>query len=381
MQLVVVEFMTLDGVMEAPGFEEHRTGRNAWAMRVADAELGDFNEAQVDGAAALLFGRTTFNIWAAFWPTAPEVAQPMARRIAALPKYVFSKTLAASDWANTTILRGDLGEEVRRLKEQPGEGEILVYGSADLVAGLLEHDLVDELRILLFPVLLGSGKRLFREEADLRLLELRSLETTASGVVILRYARHTGPADLAGDAAAAYSWTDDQVQSFRASEDTERVLATVLFTDIVDSTGRAAAVGDREWRRILDRHDEAARAEVSRWRGTLVKSTGDGILARFDAPTRAVRCALALCAAARRLGIEIRAAVHTGEVEERGTDIGGIGVHIASRVLATAPDGRVVVTRTVRDLAIGTDLAFEPLGSQALRGVPGEWELFTASVR
>jgi class 3 adenylate cyclase len=381
MRLAVVEFMTLDGVMEAPGFEEHRTGRNAWAMQAADSELADFNGSQVDGAAALLFGRTTFNVWAAFWPTAPEVAQAMARRITDLPKYVVSKTLAESDWANTTILRGDLGEEIRRLKAQPGEGEILVYGSADLVAGLLELDLVDELRILLFPVVLGSGKRLFREEADLRLLDLRSVETTASGVVILRYARRAGPARLADDAAAAYSWTDDQVQSFRASEDTERVLATVLFTDIVDSTGRAAALGDREWRRILDRHDEAARAEVARWRGTLVKSTGDGILARFDGPTRAVRCALALCAAARRLGIEIRAAVHTGEVEERGTDIGGIGVHIASRVLANAPSGRVVVTRTVRDLGIGTDLAFEPLGAVTLRGVPGEWELFVASVR
>jgi class 3 adenylate cyclase/dihydrofolate reductase len=381
MQLVVVEFMTLDGVMEAPGSEEHRTGRNFWAMRVGDAALQGFSGAQFEGAAALLFGRTTFNIWAAFWPTAPEVAAPLGRRITALPKYVVSKTLAGSDWANTTVLRGDLGEEVRRLKARPGDGDILVYGSADLVAGLLELDLVDELRIMLFPVILGSGKRLFRDEADLRQLQLLRTETTESGVVLLTYLRSAGQAVADDGAAAAYSWTDDQVQSFRASEDTERVLATVLFTDIVDSTGRAAALGDREWRRILDRHDEAARAEVSRWRGTLVKSTGDGILARFDAPTRAVRCALALCAAARRLGIEIRAAIHTGEVEERGMDIGGIGVHIASRALAAAPNGRVIVTRTVRDLAIGTDLAFEPLGSQTLRGVPGEWELFAASMR
>jgi class 3 adenylate cyclase/dihydrofolate reductase len=381
MKLVVVEFMTLDGVMEAPGFEEHRTGRNGWAMQVADPELQAFSGSQIARAGGLLFGRTTFNIWAAFWPTAPEVAAPMGRRITALPKYVVSSTLPESDWANTTILRGDLGEEVGRLRDQPGDGELLVYGSADLVAGLLELDLVDELRILVFPVILGSGKRLFREDADLRKLELRSSETTSGGVVILTYVRHAGPVALADEAAAPYAWTDDQVQSFRASEEVERVLATVLFTDIVDSTGRAAALGDREWRRILDRHDDAARAEVRRWRGTLVKSTGDGILARFESPTRAVRCALALCAAARRLGIEIRAAIHTGEIEERGNDIGGIGVHIASRVLANAANGRVVVTRTVHDLAAGTDVAFEPLGSVELRGVPGEWELFAASAK
>jgi class 3 adenylate cyclase len=380
MRLVVVEFMTLDGVMEAPGFEEHRTGRNGWAMQVSDAELQSFSGSQIAGAGGLLFGRRTFNIWAAFWPTAPAPASAMAAKIAALPKYVISKTLPDSDWSNTTVLRGDLETEVRRLKEAPG-GELLLYGSADLLAGVLDLDLVDELRILIFPTILGSGKRLFRDESAIRQLRLASSTTTPGGVVILDYVRRTDDVPLADDAALAYSWTDDQLQSFRAAEETERVLATVLFTDIVDSTGRAAALGDREWRRTLDRHDELARAEVARWRGTFVKSTGDGILARFESPTRAVRCALALCAAARRLSIEIRAAVHTGEVEERGEDIGGLGVHIASRVLAAAPNDRVVVTRTVRDLAAGADLAFESMGSATLRGVPGEWELFAASTR
>jgi class 3 adenylate cyclase len=295
-----------------------------------------------------------------------------------LPKYVVSKTLRSSDWENTKILRGDLAEEVGRLRGQPG-GELVVYGSADLVAGLLELDFVDELRILLFPVLLGSGKRLFRDEADRRQLRLLSSEAFPSGVVLLRYERASSAPPA--HEIATYGWSQDQIESYRAAEESERVLATVLFTDIVDSTGRAAALGDREWRRVLDRHDTAARAEVERWRGSVVKSTGDGILARFESPTRAVRCALALCAAARRLGLEIRAAIHTGEIEELGTDIGGIGVHIASRVLASAGDGRVVVTRTVRDLAVGTDVAFEPLGSVELRGVPGEWALFAASSR
>jgi len=380
MRLVVVEFMTLDGVMEAPGFEEHRTGRNGWAMRVDDAELQGFSGEQIAGAGALLFGRTTFNIWAAFWPTAPDVAAAMGARIAALPKYVISKTLPESDWANTHILRGDLETEIRRLKEQDG-GELLAYGSADLVAGLLELDLVDEMRILLFPVILGSGKRLFRDEADLRYLRLLSVSTTASGVVMLRYERAGSDPPTAEDAAAAYFWTDDQRQFLRAAEETDRVLATVLFTDIVNSTGRAAELGDREWRRTLDRHDAAARTEVERWRGTLVKSTGDGILARFDSPSRAVRAALGLCQAAKRMGIEIRAAVHTGEVEIRSDDLGGIGVHIASRVLAEAGSAEVVVTRTVRDLAAGVDVQFRPRGSVQLRGVPGEWELFTAALR
>ena len=380
MRLVVVEFMTLDGVMEAPGFEEHRTGRNGWAMRVSDAELQGFSGEQIDRAGALLFGRTTFNIWAAFWPTAPEPAAPMAARIDALPKYVVSRTLPGSDWANTTILRGDLETEIRRLKAQEG-GELLAYGSADLVAGLLELDLVDEMRILLFPVILGSGKRLFREEADLRYLRLLSVSTTSSGVVILTYERASSDPPAAEDAAAAYFWTDDQRQFLRAAEETDRVLATVLFTDIVDSTGRAAALGDREWRRTLDRHDAAARAEVERWRGTLVKSTGDGILARFDSPSRAVRAALGLRQAAKRMGIEIRAAVHTGEVEVRGDDLGGIGVHIASRLLAEAGPADVLITRTVRDLVTGVDIELQPRGTVSLRGVPGEWELFSASLR
>ena len=220
---------------------------------------------------------------------------------------------------------------------------------------------MDELRLALFPVVLGSGKRLFRDETDLRRFGLVSSTATSSGVMLLTYERQH---DRAAPDAAAWNlrWTEAQVDYFRAAEDMDRVLATVLFTDIVDSTGRAAAAGDREWRRTLDRHDEAARAEVKRWGGQLVKSTGDGILARFDAPTRALRCALGLCAAARRLGLELRAAIHTGEVELRGDDVGGIAIHIASRVLAEAGSGQVVVTRTVRDLVGGADLTFTPLG-------------------
>ncbi|HJP88503.1 MAG TPA: dihydrofolate reductase family protein [Candidatus Limnocylindrales bacterium] len=380
MRIVVVEFMTLDGVMEAPGYEEHRSGRNGWAMRAEtdDPELSAFNGRQINGAAALLFGRTTFNVWAAYWPTAAEPAASIGAHINALPKYVVSKSLVSTDWANTTILRGDLHADVEGIRNLPG-GDCVVYGSADLVGGLLELDLVDELRIALFPVILGSGKRLFRDDADLRRLRLVESETTSSGVVLLTY-RRTDVAREASEALEPFVWTPDQVETYRALEETNRVLATILFTDIVDSTGRAAAMGDREWRRLLDRHDEAARAEARRWGGEVVKSTGDGVMARFEAPTRAVRAALALHAAARRLGIEIRAAIHTGEVEIRGADLGGIGVHIASRVLSTAGAGDVVVTRTVRDLATGADLRFTSRGPVALKGVPEPWELFAVSL-
>jgi class 3 adenylate cyclase len=197
--------------------------------------------------------------------------------------------------------------------------------------------------------------------------------------VLLRYERQAAPTPP--DDFAAYAWSEEQVRSFRALEEMDRVLATVLFTDIVDSTGRAAALGDREWRRLLDRHEESARAEVKRWGGQVVKSTGDGILARFDSPSRAVRAGLALCAAARRQDILLRVASHTGEVEVRAEDLGGIGVHIASRVLAEAGPSQVLVTRTVRDLVTGTDVEFRSRGTTSLRGVPGEWELFEASLR
>ena len=159
------------------------------------------------------------------------------------------------------------------------------------------------------------------------------------------------------------------------------MLATVMFTDIVDSTARAADLGDRQWRRLLDRHDELARAEVARWHGELIKTTGDGVLATFDAPTRALRCAFALRAALAGVGIEIRAGIHTGEIERRAGDVGGIGVHIASGHWPRLAAVEVVVTQTVRDLATGTDLTFERLGSVGLRGIPGEWSLFSASMR
>jgi class 3 adenylate cyclase len=159
-------------------------------------------------------------------------------------------------------------------------------------------------------------------------------------------------------------------------DDVDRVLATVLFTDIVRSTETAAQLGDRKWTQVLDDHDRVVRSAVDQARGRLVKTTGDGALATFDGPARAVRAANAIVQNVRSLGIDVRAGVHTGEVELRGDDVGGIGVHIGARVSSLADAGQVLVSRTVVDLVVGSGLQFTDAGSHSLKGVPGEWQVF-----
>jgi class 3 adenylate cyclase len=159
----------------------------------------------------------------------------------------------------------------------------------------------------------------------------------------------------------------------------ERVLATVLFTDIVDSTRRAAEMGDRDWHALLDAHDAVVRSQLARFRGREVNTSGDGFLAMFDGPQRAIRCAMAIRDAVQALGIQVRAGLHTGECEVRGDDIGGIGVHIGARVSALAGANDVLVSSTLRDLVIGSGLEFEERGTHELKGVPGEWHLFAVA--
>jgi class 3 adenylate cyclase len=179
-----------------------------------------------------------------------------------------------------------------------------------------------------------------------------------------------------GDVESITGEVEEFLTGARHEHEPERVLATVLFTDIVDSTRRAAELGDRAWRELLERHDEIAHAEIARFRGREIKSTGDGFLATFDGPARAVRCATALAEHVRELGIEIRAGAHAGECERRGEDIGGIAVHIGARIGALAGAGEVLVSSTVKDLVSGSGIAFEDRGTHALRGVPDEWRLF-----
>ena len=160
-----------------------------------------------------------------------------------------------------------------------------------------------------------------------------------------------------------------------------RVLATVLFTDIVGSTRRAAELGDRRWRELLDTHDQVAGRLVGQWGGRLVKTTGDGILATFDGPGRAIGCVAALREQLGAIGIQVRAGLHAGEVELRDGDVGGIAVHIAARVMAAAGGGEILVSRTVRDLVAGSELVLEDRGSRRLKGVEGDWELFALAGR
>ncbi|MGZ8715021.1 MAG: adenylate/guanylate cyclase domain-containing protein, partial [Mycobacterium sp.] len=159
----------------------------------------------------------------------------------------------------------------------------------------------------------------------------------------------------------------------------DRVLATLLFTDIVDSTRRAAEIGDRDWRALLDAHDAVVRSQLARFCGREANTSGDGFLAMFDGPQRAIRCAMAIRDAVQALGIEVRAGLHTGEVEVRRDDIGGIAVHIGARVSALAGPNDVLVSSTLRDLVIGSGLEFEERGTHQLKGVPGEWHLFAVA--
>jgi class 3 adenylate cyclase len=162
----------------------------------------------------------------------------------------------------------------------------------------------------------------------------------------------------------------------RRSVEVDRVLATVLFTDIVGSTTRAAELGDKRWKDLLDRHDETTRSQVERFGGRVVKTTGDGALATFDSPGRAIKSASELTSTLGSIGIDIRAGLHTGEVERRGSDVGGIAVHIGARVMAEAAPGQVMCSRTVRDLVAGSGVVFSDCGVRELKGVPDEWQLF-----
>jgi class 3 adenylate cyclase/alpha-beta hydrolase superfamily lysophospholipase len=192
--------------------------------------------------------------------------------------------------------------------------------------------------------------------------------------------------ELPGRDYAAVSSGDavsDEIAEFvtgqRTPGEIDRILTTVMFTDIGESTARAADLGDRRWRRLLDAHDRTAREQLRRFGGREINTTGDGFVACFDRPARAIRCAQAIVYATRELGIYVRAGLHTGECDVRGDDLGGIAVHIASRVGASATPGEVLVSGTVRDLVFGSSIEFEPRGERELKGVPGRWKLLAVT--
>jgi class 3 adenylate cyclase len=179
-----------------------------------------------------------------------------------------------------------------------------------------------------------------------------------------------------GDQDAIVEEVEEFLTGVRRGPEPERVLATVLFTDIVGSTERAVELGDGPWRELLERHGTVVRRELERFRGHEVKTTGDGFLVTFDGPARGIRCALAITESVRPLGLEVRAGLHTGECELLNGDVGGIAVHTGARVAAAAAPGEVLVSSTVRDLVAGSGIEFVDRGVRELKGVPGEWPLF-----
>jgi class 3 adenylate cyclase len=214
-----------------------------------------------------------------------------------------------------------------------------------------------------------------------RLIPPKLTESLAAAIPDARAVGLEGPDHLpfAGDTGAMLDEVEEFLTGSRGVRAPQRALATVLFTDIVASTERAAAAGDSRWREILAEHDRIARERVEAERGWLVKSTGDGLLASFDGPGRAIAAARELRSRLEPLGLQIRSGIHTGECEVIGADLGGLAVHIGARVSSAAEAGEVLVSQTVRDLVVGSGLEFEDRGARVLKGVPGEWRLYAVA--
>ncbi|MFL5906256.1 MAG: adenylate/guanylate cyclase domain-containing protein [Solirubrobacterales bacterium] len=214
-----------------------------------------------------------------------------------------------------------------------------------------------------------------------RVVNWRAGEDLAAHIPDARYVELEGDDHLpwAGDTEEVIGEVEEFLTGARSVAEPERVLATVMFTDIVGSTERAGELGDARWRELLGAHNEAIRRELARFRGNEVKTLGDGSLATFDGPARAIRCGQAIAEAARELGLEERIGLHCGEVEMMNGDVGGIAVHIAARVGALAGPSEVLVTSTVKDLVAGSDIQFSDRGAKELKGIPDEWSLFAAA--
>ena len=209
-------------------------------------------------------------------------------------------------------------------------------------------------------------------------LDVRGSRYMAERIPAAKYVELAGNDHLPWleDADAILDEVEEFLTGVRHGPEPDRVLATVLFTDIVGSTEHAATLGDRRWRDLLESYHALVRRELSRFRGREIDTAGDGFLATFDGPARAVRCAGAVCEGSRPLGFAVRAGLHTGECEVLGDKVSGIAVHIGARVAALAGPGEVLVSSTVKDLVAGSGLRFQDRGVHALKGVPGEWRLY-----
>jgi class 3 adenylate cyclase len=245
----------------------------------------------------------------------------------------------------------------------------------EVVAGDFGNDLTGVLPVLRVPTLVLHRR-------GNRFIDVERGRALAGAIAGARFVEVRGEDHLfhVGDTEGMLGEVEEFLTGVRSAPETDRVLATVLFTDLVASTKRAAQIGDRRWRELLDRHHEIVRRELERHRGREIKFIGDGVLATFDGPARGIRCAFAMGEALRGLGLEMRAGLHTGEIELVGDDIRGIAVHVGARVAGEAGGGEVLVSSLVRDLVSGSGIRFEDRGSRTLRGVPGEWRLYAAAL-
>jgi len=298
------------------------------------------------------------------WGFAPEQVEPLLA--------VAERTWGEGTFSGSLLAPSQLPERLayfaRLEREGASPGAMIA-----LIRMLVAIDVREVLRSIAVPALI-----VHRDHDAIAPIEgARYMAAEIPGARLVELAGEHSP--LTGDTDAILDEIQEFVTGRREERAPDRVLATVMFTDIVDSTSRAAGMGDRRWTELLEGHYQLVRQQLERFGGQEVKTIGDGFLATFDGPARAIRCALATIAATREIGVTLRAGLHTGECERRGGDISGIAVHIGARVAALAGPAEVLVSRTVKDLVAGSGLVFEDRGTHNLKGVPDDWRLFAVS--
>jgi class 3 adenylate cyclase len=245
------------------------------------------------------------------------------------------------------------------------------------LGALMRQTIATDIRAIL-PVI--SAPTLVLHTVENRILPVAHGRYLAAHIPNARLVELPGADNLGSAGDAIIDEIEEFVTGARGTAtEHSRMLATLLFTDVVASTDRVVAIGDRAWRAVLDRHDDVVRRQLARFSGREEKFTGDGMLATFDGPARAIRCGTAIRDAARQIGLEVRVGIHTGEVERRGTELAGIAVHLAHRVCETAHPGEVLVSRTVPDLVAGSGIVFDDRGEHDLKGIPARWRLFAVT--
>jgi len=343
--------------------------------------------------AALLSGVGSSYLSLLFAATYPQRTSALAlvdgyARLTATDDYLVGGITGITD-EQVEAIRGGWGSGILLRTLAPGENDdsSLVSSFAEyerqsvspgMAAAMLrllyEGDVREVLPAIRVPSLVISH----RDSARIPAASTRYLAEHIPGA---RMVELPGNANLiwAGDQEAVLDLIEEFLTGIRPRRDTTRMLATIFFTDIVGSTATAAALGDTRWRAKLEAFGETLRSTIEQYRGHLIKNTGDGVLATFDGPARAIRCAESIGRSVKELGLRVRCGLHAGEVELMGNDIGGIAVHIGARIMASAEEDEILVSRTIKDLVVGSGIDFTDRGEHELRGVPGEWRLYAVN--